>query len=302
MAYSAPRNWSAGELVTASMMNSNIRDNFNSFFDGTDLFLSATGKVLLDGSAGHSYAHEVSSDKVDIVVGNTQLLQLDKLNTCIAIPQTYTFWLDGGVDTGFVEGVDDRIDVLSGGTQVMQIGPNAGSSMSWNGGVLALNGYDRGAGLQGIGIVCTRNTNATGGAGYINLQRYSATSQYYWTDNAGDLRSNTTVPTRANDAAGVVVGTQSSWYKEKDGIVPWFDYDAMLAKVVATPLHSFRFKSDSKYGNRLVHGLVGYSRDDWFMCNTQDRATPVLADSVIYGAMFASIKALEARVRHLEEI
>ena len=33
MAFSTPRTWSTGEIVTAALMNTHVRDNFNGVFD-----------------------------------------------------------------------------------------------------------------------------------------------------------------------------------------------------------------------------------------------------------------------------
>lgn len=44
MAWTTPRTWVAGELVTAALFNSHIRDNENAIKDG----LSGTGFTLVD--------------------------------------------------------------------------------------------------------------------------------------------------------------------------------------------------------------------------------------------------------------
>ncbi len=307
MAWSTPRNWSAGELVTAGMMNSDIRDNFNSFFDGSDLFIPATGRLMFDGSSGHTFIDEAANDILRFVVGGAENFRI-LTASCdfaqdISLLNTKKLYLGGpGSDTYITEAITvNRMDFFSGGTLAFELGPNAGAALTWNAGTFSANGYDRGAGLEGIGVRIAHNINGTGGAGWINLLQHDGTNDYFWTDTGGTFRIHSQKPTLANDVAGIVVGTQVSWHELKYNIEPWTNYDVALAQVIDTPLHSFRFKGDSKYGDRLVHGLVGYSRDDWFMCNTQNKATPVLADSVIYGALFASIKALEARVRHLEE-
>jgi hypothetical protein len=74
---------------------------------------------------------------------------------------------------------------------------------------LRLESYDNGTDT-GRNIFIGRNTNATTpAAGYITFYDKSGTPYYVWVSDAGDLRINTVTPTFANDAAGVVVGTQT---------------------------------------------------------------------------------------------
>ncbi|KKL08094.1 hypothetical protein LCGC14_2579300, partial [marine sediment metagenome] len=56
MAWTTPRDWSAGELVTAGMANTHWRDNMVHLFDGTNFVgVQPTGKIYLDGGAYSSF-------------------------------------------------------------------------------------------------------------------------------------------------------------------------------------------------------------------------------------------------------
>ncbi len=121
MAWTTPRDWSAGELVTAGMANTHWRDNMVHLFDGTNFVgVQPLGKYYLDGG-GNSYIHEVSADKMDLVVGNVQMLELDQPNAAASIPAAFKFYLDGGADTYFWQASTNRIKFIAGGTEHLRI-------------------------------------------------------------------------------------------------------------------------------------------------------------------------------------
>ena len=172
MAWTTPRDWSAGELVTAGMANTHWRDNMVHLFDGTNFVgVQPTGKIYLDGGGdsyivesttdridiytgggltayfrvaaqtsgvmgnwslgstkklfldggGNTYIHEVSADKLDLVAGNAQMLELDQPNAAVSIPAAFKFYLDGGADTYFWQASTNRIKFIAGGTEHLRI-------------------------------------------------------------------------------------------------------------------------------------------------------------------------------------
>ncbi|KKL85733.1 hypothetical protein LCGC14_1951820, partial [marine sediment metagenome] len=88
--------------------------------------LGSTKKLFLDGG-GNTYIHEVSADKLDLVVGNVQVLQLDQPNTLISLPATYKFYLDGGSDTYIHESAANVMEFVVGTNTLFTIKSGVGN-------------------------------------------------------------------------------------------------------------------------------------------------------------------------------
>lgn len=144
MAWTTPRTWVAGELVTAAIGNTHWRDNFNALyagamsissqaandvpyatsatqlgrsanlqFNGTDLAIGAASKVRLDGSfAGDTYIHQVSANSVEIVTGGAVAMQFNATSNVMAA--TAKLYLDGGGNTYIYESSADVVDLYVG--------------------------------------------------------------------------------------------------------------------------------------------------------------------------------------------
>lgn len=105
-----------------------------------------------------------------------------------------------------------------------------------------------------------RNANgSTPAAGFINFSNRAATYFSLWFDASGNLRGNTSPPTNANDAAGTVIGTQTSMAAAKNinEALPNVD-DALQAIVDAARngLRSWTYKSGAYNGEVFPNGIV----------------------------------------------
>ncbi len=114
-----------------------------------DITLPATGKLYLDGGS-HTYIHEVSSDKMDFVVGGDTILELCETSLAstsyAAIQATNKFYLDGGSNTFIQETAGDRIEIVAGGYALMSIKENTTSSRTIIYRDLIINGENNVAG------------------------------------------------------------------------------------------------------------------------------------------------------------
>jgi len=162
-----------------------------------------------------------------------------------------------------------------------------------------LVGTDLGSDVKGPTIDVGRNINGTqASAGNISMVELSGTRQYIWPDDTGDLRIGTTVPIGSQDLSGIEVGAQMSWYKRKENIMEFVNYQSALDAVVETPLYSFDMK-----GRHFDAGYVIYEADkaDWYSHNDNDGQIPCLNMRQLFGYHSGAIKALHARIKHLEE-
>jgi len=98
--------------------------------DATDSALSisdvsisvdATDKIYLD-AGGNTYLHEVSADKLDIVVGGQTILELAEggggASDYMAIQALNKLYLDGGGNTYFQESAADEVVLVCGGESI----------------------------------------------------------------------------------------------------------------------------------------------------------------------------------------
>jgi len=126
--------------------------------------------------------------------------------------------------------------------------------------ILDIGSADLGNGAAGQVITVGRNTNATAtGAASINLLRKDATAGYIWQDNTGLVRINTAAPTNANDAAGTIVGTQSSSLASKNVLGEYTDNALALSTILSTPLYNFTYKSGAMNNQQFTGIITDYS-------------------------------------------
>ena len=97
---------------------------------GSDLEIDATQKLYLDGG-GDTYLHEVSADKLDVVVGGQTILEVSEggggASDSVAIQALNRFYFDGGGDTYIEEGSADVLGVTVGGDEMVRFRENGGS-------------------------------------------------------------------------------------------------------------------------------------------------------------------------------
>ncbi|MGD8330016.1 MAG: hypothetical protein PVJ49_11325 [Acidobacteriota bacterium] len=148
-------------------------------------------------------------------------------------------------------------------------------------------------------IELRRNSNgSTPAASAVVVATTSGARYSLWVDSSGNLRVDNRIGvTNAADTAGVVVGTQTSWFQEKSDVSPW-DPRSALQRVTALPLFSYRFESDTQRGDKLNHGLVVNEgdRDAWWVMNGGPGQTPVLDEANLFGYLIGAIKELDAEV------
>lgn len=170
---------------------------------------------------------------------------------------------------------------------------------------LNLTARNLGNDITGCQIGIHRNTSASTegpAAGTLKIEEADGTDSFIWTDATGDLRIHSAPPTGSSgsptisDLAGIEVGAQTSWYKLKENIKEFVDYQSSLDKVLETPLYSFDMK-----GRHFDAGYVIHANDTgkWYSWNDDldKQQVPVLNDRNIYGYFAASIKALDNNVK-----
>lgn len=119
--------------------------------------------------------------------------------------------------------------------------------------------FDNGAN-EGNYIFLDRNSNAsTPAAGFVKFVTRTAAVRSIWVDASGDLRINTANPTNANDAAGTVVGTQTSMAAAK--LLEPADGDAReslghVMQAAREGLRAWRYKGGGYNNERFPVGLV----------------------------------------------
>ena len=90
----------------------------------TSISIGATHKLYLD-AGGNTYIHEVSADKLDIVVGGQTILELSEggggASDYMAVQALNKFYLDGSGDTYIQESATDIMDFYSGGVHMLSL-------------------------------------------------------------------------------------------------------------------------------------------------------------------------------------
>lgn len=166
---------------------------------------------------------------------------------------------------------------------------------------LYLQSYDNGAN-EGSFVALERNSNAsTPAAGHVVMQNRASTYYYLWPDSTGNIRiAGGTVPTNANDAAGTVVGTQTSSLDSKQVLGEFKDYDGALDAILNAPLYDFTYKSGAFNGEKFTGIITDYSPTFGMDKDEAHPAGRSLNEITGFGYTVAAFKALEKRIRQLE--
>lgn len=323
MAWTTPRTWVPGELVTATMMNTHVRDQLNFLIDGGGNFIGVeSGKNLyLDaasGAGGDTYFEEVTANVVRLITGGAESSRWSstffRVANDIQMPSAGKFYIDNGSNTYATESTADTWQFVCGGNasceittttkrwfyngvQSVAIYPSGDRAENWRG-----IAFDNGA-AEGNYMRMGRNSNgSTPAAGFFAMDDRAGTVQYIWPDASGNLRINSATPINSRDTNGTVVGTQTSWHELKREISPWARTDDALRRVLDLDLYSFRFARDGQRGAKRLHGLVVFEddRSAWWVMNGAAGQTPVLDEANLFGHLIASVQSLAARVAALE--
>ena len=102
--------------------------DFSTDLSATNLIVSATDKVLLDGASGHTYLAESADDILDIYVGGVLGLQISELTTRLIIPATWGLYFDGGTHTFIEETSADILDFKAGNVNLLKLNGNTSVS------------------------------------------------------------------------------------------------------------------------------------------------------------------------------
>lgn len=175
--------------------------------------------------------------------------------------------------------------------------------------------FDNSTGV-GTYIYLDRNSNgSTPAASFMRFTNSGGSVYRIWPDATGNWRSHTADPTNANDTAGTVIGTQTSWHELKENIALWDGAEALEA-IRTLNLYSYQMIEDGQAttgGEKPTYkGLVimdeDREADAWFGLGYGENQVPVLNDRNLFGYMLAAIRTganiigeLQARLAVLEE-
>ena len=170
---------------------------------------------------------------------------------------------------------------------------------------LTLVQFDNGS-AQGCNIDIRRNSNvSTPAAGFLGLMNLGGTGYRIWPDTSGLLRIHTADPTNANDTAGTIVGTQSSYVAAKLLDVELPDLWESLYHVVeaAGKLRGFRYRNGAYNNEHYPIGIITDTSPRYGM----DRSLEFpqgksLNIPVCTGDLFASIAIIDERLSKLEKL
>lgn len=177
---------------------------------------------------------------------------------------------------------------------------------------------DMGNNAAGCLIQSGRNSSAGaegGAAGTLSSVRAGGGSRFIWADAASDWRTHTAQPTGSSgsptvaDNAGTVVGTQTSWYAEKENIEEHETRDDLLTAVLAAKLYDYQMIADdqrrSDNSRQTYTGLVitenDKENDAWFANNMGDQQIPVLNERNLFGYLIGAIQAQQAQISQLTQ-
>ena len=206
---------------------------------------------------------------------------------------------------------DQKVDITRFGvkantgtwTATQTFAPSAGSSgialttpTNQTVSMLALSAADCGAGY-GPHISISRNSNAsTPSAGWLQVVSRSNTAYSLWVDNSGNVRVGTSTPTNANDASGVVCGTQTSSLDRKNVIDEFTDYNSALNAIIDTPIYNFTYKSGAFNGERFTGIITDYSPIFGLDKDDEHPDGKSLNEVTAHGYEMAAIKALNKKI------
>ena len=212
------------------------------WLDGTNLSLTATSKLYLDGGT-HTYIVESGTDVMDFYVGGSNILKLDEendkveiLGSDLEVDTTKKIYFDGGGDTYIVETSTDKLEIFAGGQAMMTFneerglgpaieigtdgnghdfywyGETAGDLMWWNetDNKLTINGTNGTTALNvGDGNVVFDDDLAVNGVS--NLDNTDIDGTFTMDGSAFDVNATTSCEIdNSNTTNGVKIGTNTS--------------------------------------------------------------------------------------------
>lgn len=299
---------------TASAATSNLMDLQ---VGGVNTFtVRRTGAVILNGSSnqiinssnvgftignnGITYAANASSAAVNLYSFGSNTNATATSGTLNVIRANIPFLPTSGTavfNNFIVESTINQTGGASGITRGLYINPTLTAAADFR--AIEVASTNMGTGAAGHVIIVGRNSNATPGAGSINLLSNAGTNGYVWQDAAGNLRIHTAAPTNANDTAGTVVGAQTSTRETKQDIEVYTMYRDALQKIVDAPLHTFRYiKEVEGYGedSPLAKTRIGFIADEvdqaFMVGNVIDQVS-------VNGLVMAAIKEIDLNMQVL---
>lgn len=165
-------------------------------------------------------------------------------------------------------------------------------------GAAVVPSVDSGNNLAGAYLELGRNSNATKpGAGFVRMTARSGSTYRVWPDNSGVLRIHTADPIYDNDAAGTVVGAQTSSLDAKEIAGLPVSADDALRNIIEASRAIRRFVyRNGAFNNEEFSGLIVDWADRYGM--DRDAAHPAgrsLNVITAIGDLMLAVAALEAR-------
>ena len=153
MAWTSPRTWAASETVTAAIMNTHVRDNFNAIVSPPYAYVRATTATTVGGSA---YAN---------ISFNTEVVDTDSMYTSasptrLTIATSGLYLLTGGFSMNLTAGTIATVHFTVNGTALA----HTGNSFALDGGTSSA--------AKDIGLSLTCFYQLTAGD-YVQLSAYS---------------------------------------------------------------------------------------------------------------------------------
>lgn len=218
MAWSAPRTWVAGELVTAALGNAHWRDNLSLLktsisddgLEWSGRWIRTTATVTADtplanvaqtwNAAGVTFtllkanvtdtASAAASLLVDLQVGGSSKFKIDKAGNAtfaggLTIAAATKFYLDGGGNTYIQEEAADTISVFTGGTRRFQVASGTAtfeSGMKLGVGTTPSETLHVLTGASGAMVNFTNSHATTPSGVFVNFSGGAPNnaSQYFW--------------------------------------------------------------------------------------------------------------------------
>ncbi len=194
-------------------------------------------------------------------------------------------------NTGFYRQNADQIHTVLGGVVRCTFDLAPGPTLT-----LVSGAYGTGASGFGPLLTVQQNTSGSAAPGVVLYTAKNGNQNFVWGDTTGVMRVHSAQPSESTgDTIGTVIGTQTSQRSTKNIYGAFTDYAGALRTVLETPLFDFDYKSGAYSGQRFV----GITTDDSPEFGMDDGRSfnPVTA----FGFTVAAFKALEARVRAIEE-
>jgi hypothetical protein len=301
-----------GELVSASLLNTHLRDNLSYIISSSGL-LSIAGFGAHALSTGGTGNNSLTVANTTAGTGNYAEIGAVRDGALGLYLQAFSStWTTAGVNVqsggnlqsngsgGLSISAVDAAGIIrfyvGGTTMNAQLYHSAGSSEFVT---FSLQGGGFGTGTKpGNRIDVGRNSSGNGAPGIINLNSRNGNQGVIWVDASGNVRvdSSGSSPTESGgDTGGTVVGTQTSTRASKIIREQFTDTKAALRELLNAPLFRFVY-TNGAYNNTE---FVGITTDDspTFGMDEGRSFNPVTA----FGYTVAAIKELSAKIDRIEK-